>query len=409
MLRQSPRVVTVETPVSHDTEAQDRAFTWLLTGREGYGVIQTIINLSNSLRQRGLPVQIYTIGQGRGLEQIRQTQLPIRCLNIEEPLRFQGNLLQRGYAVAFNNYRRRSQVAQLRKAIGIETPRTIHCTAPHLIGLVGAAARHYKAIPLWEVTQVTGVNDRLGLGRRIYGRLCRKFRIVVLPNSHATAATLDLRAIRSVVNYACVDADRFDPSVVRSIGRKELTIDNDRVVATIVARLEPLKGQAMVLQAVKSINQMGYGMTLLLVGGPIESEFVDRLRSIAKSDPKMLHIVGPVNRPERYYGVTDFAISAYKGQEGFGLSVVEAMLMRRPALVHSLGGPGETVLDGVTGWHVSKATTESFVEGIRRALLDRSRWIEMGEAARQRASENFGCQVTADRYLRTIYQEEDDR
>ena len=91
------------------------------------------------------------------------------------------------------------------------------------------------------------------------------------------------------------------------------------------------------------------------------------------------HFAGWTKEPERYYDAIDFAVNSRIDPEPFGLSVVEAMLAGRPVLVHALGGPAETVVDGVTGWHVAEATSESFAAGLRRIMQDR------GSLGRKRA------------------------
>jgi glycosyltransferase involved in cell wall biosynthesis len=78
------------------------------------------------------------------------------------------------------------------------------------------------------------------------------------------------------------------------------------------------------------------------------------------------------------------------------------MMMRMPVLVPALGGPAETVVDGVTGWHVPAATAEAMTGGLRRAMRDRQRWKVMGDAARKLALENFSATAFVFNYLRLI-------
>jgi glycosyltransferase involved in cell wall biosynthesis len=111
-------------------------------------------------------------------------------------------------------------------------------------------------------------------------------------------------------------------------------------------------------------------------------------------------MVGEASRPERYYGVIDVAVNAYRGAESFGLSVVEAMLCGKPVLAHALGGPAETVLDGVTGWHIREPTVEALRGGVIRALADRSRWATLGAAGRSRAMSEYTLEKQASFYAR---------
>ena len=145
---------------------------------------------------------------------------------------------------------------------------------------------------------------------------------------------------------------------------------------------------------------------LLLLGGPNQGGFADELRALAKrlGLAERLHIVGNVSDPERYYEAIDVAINARIDPEPFGLSVVEAMMMGKPVLVHALGGPAETVLDGQTGWHVHEPTVEGFKAGLLRALGEREKWPAMGAAARQRALEQFSLSRQAKQYVDIVRQ-----
>jgi glycosyltransferase involved in cell wall biosynthesis len=71
--------------------------------------------------------------------------------------------------------------------------------------------------------------------------------------------------------------------------------------------------------------------------------------------------------------------------EGTPLSLVEAMLCGRPAVVTDVGGNAEWVQEGVTGFVTAAPTPHSIGEALERAWEQRARWPEMGEAARARA------------------------
>jgi glycosyltransferase involved in cell wall biosynthesis len=177
-------------------------------------------------------------------------------------------------------------------------------------------------------------------------------------------------------------------------------------VAAIFARIEPVKGQDLVWKAMIELIQQDHDLHLLLIGGPTDGGFANELRGIAETHgvATRLHFAGWTNEPQRYYEAVDFAVNATLIPEGFGLSVVEAMLMGRPVLVHALGGPAETVIDGTTGWHVPEATVDAFAAALRQTMRDRSRWTEMGEAARIHALEKFSVSAFVSRVLQITAQ-----
>lgn len=70
--------------------------------------------------------------------------------------------------------------------------------------------------------------------------------------------------------------------------------------------------------------------------------------------------------------------------EGTPLSMVEAMLLGRPCLVTDVGGCGEWITDGHSGW-LAQPTEVGMQAALERLWLDRSRCADMGAAARVRA------------------------
>jgi glycosyltransferase involved in cell wall biosynthesis len=242
-----------------------------------------------------------------------------------------------------------------------------------------------------------------GFSRWVYQHQAARYGITVLANSRYTAATFGHRPVKPHVVYLGADAAQFDPMVVRPISRAELGIPEDAVVVGIFARVGPDKGQDRVLAAMLPLAGE-HNLWLLLVGSrPSDDPFLGALRSKAAAGlVNRLCVIDAVSEPQRYYGAVDIAASATIGPESFGFSVVEAMLMEKPVLAHALGGPAETVLDGVTGWHVAQPTVEAFRAGLERALADRPRWHDMGAAGRTRALGNFSLDRQAREYVELL-------
>lgn len=71
--------------------------------------------------------------------------------------------------------------------------------------------------------------------------------------------------------------------------------------------------------------------------------------------------------------------------EGVPMTVMEAMLCARPAVVTNVGRTAELYLDNETGFVASAATVAAFGEAMERAWERRNEWHQMGQAARTRA------------------------
>jgi glycosyltransferase involved in cell wall biosynthesis len=75
--------------------------------------------------------------------------------------------------------------------------------------------------------------------------------------------------------------------------------------------------------------------------------------------------------------------------EGFGITVVEAMLAGKPVIVSPKGSLPELVVDGQTGIVMKGADSKSITEAIKSALNNVSKLNIMAEAGQEYARKNF--------------------
>ena len=85
--------------------------------------------------------------------------------------------------------------------------------------------------------------------------------------------------------------------------------------------------------------------------------------------------------------------------EPFGIVPLEAMACGIPVVASSVGGLVDTVLDGVTGFHVPPRRPASVAQAVRALLADRDLRARMGEAGVERARSRYSWQRVADATL----------
>lgn len=78
-----------------------------------------------------------------------------------------------------------------------------------------------------------------------------------------------------------------------------------------------------------------------------------------------------------------------KDIEGFGISVIEAALCKKPAVVTNQSGAMESVEPGVTGLIAEMGNSESIAKQISKLLADENLRMKMGENAMERAQKHF--------------------
>ena len=386
-----------------DSEGRSQTIAWLIAGDEDGGVAQAVRGLTSAVRPLGIEAIMVSLRDGPFSASMRASGVEVRVLNLGPIPALRGGLaskmrlqleIRRVSAAA------RSRLSEALRDINV---RAVQVLWPNLMPLAAMAASDASVICFWEIPGVLGKYP-FGINRRMIQHTLLRWNVTPFANSLYTASTLGDRPVKAQLLYLGADEHRFDPAAVKAVSRVEIGVPARAVVLGICARLEAPKGQALILEAMAQLSPTFPNLHLLLLGGPVESDFVNQLRALAQrlGLADRLHLVGSVPDPERYYGVIDVAINAYLGAESFGLSVVEAMMMGKPVLVHALGGPAETVVDGQTGWHVHEPTVAGFRAGLLRALGDREKWAAMGAAGRQRALEHFSLSRQAKQYVEIV-------
>ena len=399
---QSVSQVPVDAGAGAPAASRRRVIGWLIRGDETYGVRRGTLSLLNGLRRHGWNSRIVALREAETTGMCREAGFDVRCIDAQLFARPEGSTLRKGIYHIMQMARTRCAVKRAIRALDDAAPDAIHFRWHDLTTIAGQTAAHFGVPAFWHMP--TGVRGGAkSLSAKFYRWQCNRYGILPLANSFWAASTLAGGRFNPEVLYLGVDEWCFDPTC-DAISREQLGISADAVVLGVFARLVPAKGQNRILEAMLSLIDESPRLHLLLVGGEMDSPFAREISAVAAAAgaSDRLHITGMVDDPQRYYASVDIAVNACIGPESFGLSVVEAMMMRKPVLVHASGGPAETVVDGVTGWHVPEPTVRAFADGIRRALGDRSRWAQMGLHARRRSLENYSIETMIKNYVRLV-------
>lgn len=381
---------------------------WLLQGDEGFGVARAVQSLSEQLHRMGHRPVYVCCKNGAMVELGQRLGFEVICLGLGGVPKLGGGLFAkaRGF-FRLNQYKRRWLIEAERQLAGKRID-LVQCLWPNFVALAGGLAERLGAQAVWEMPNIVS-QSLWGLNQRYYLSTCQRYNIHVLANSAYTASTLGQRnGVKIDVMHLGADPEIFDPVRVQTIPRQSLGIPDSAVVFGIIARLEASKGADRFLSAMlRVVASDAVDLHLVLLGGPTDGDYAQSLRAQAETSGQghRLHMVGRVDNPQCYYHLMDIAVNSRVDPEPFGLSVIEAMMMGVPVLVHALGGPAETVEDGRTGWQVQAATVDAFEAGIRRVMSERNDWPRYAATARGAATQRFSVESQARFYLSAIAQD----
>ena len=154
-----------------------------------------------------------------------------------------------------------------------------------------------------------------------------------------------------------------------------------------VGRLIPIKGHIVLLRAFAQARRQVPSLRLDIAGrGPLEPALRALVKELGIQDGvRFLGYVAPIQR-----AIEDaVAVVVPSMGEGFGMVALEAMERARPVIAAEIGGLGELVEDGVTGYLVPPGEAEPLADAIVALASDLPRAAELGEAGRRRALEEF--------------------
>jgi len=202
-----------------------------------------------------------------------------------------------------------------------------------------------------------------------------------------------------------VDRAVFDPRniVPDRLARLARTWRLPEGVPTVVlpGRVTQWKGHAVLLEAIALMQHQD--VCCVLVGSAQGRERY--AASLVQQAERLgiggrVRLVGHCDDMKTALMLSDVVVHASTEPEAFGRVVIEAQAMGRPVIAADLGGPVETVVEGITGWRVKPGDPGALAAAIDHVLrLDAGELRALGERARASVPTlDAMCDATLDVY-----------
>jgi len=248
--------------------------------------------------------------------------------------------------------------------------------------------------------------------RKLFAWLERK----AARRTHALVAVADAMIAQSVAAGICsagkmqtiysgMEVEQFDPALYdRAAIRAQWGIAeaDDVVVVGTIARLFRNKGYEQLLPIMAQAARREPRLRFVWIGdGAQRAEYQSELARVRLTDrTTLLGLVPPGRMPQLIAG---FDILAHTSQwEGLPRTVVQAALMRVPAVAFNIDGTPEVIADGQTGRLVGLNDTAGFATALLELAADHEARARMGQAARAACVERFDWRRMLDE-LETLY------
>lgn len=193
-----------------------------------------------------------------------------------------------------------------------------------------------------------------------------------------------------------VDTDEYNDKQ-----QKESHSDVLRIIA--LGRLEPQKGFDLLIPALKIVKDNGIHFRVDIFGsGNQESLLTKIIHENNLEDCVFLR--GYTKNPNALFTQYDWLISPSR-YEGFGLSIVEAMLSGLPVITSQKGGVPDHLKDGDTAIIIKRLSYEGIASAVERAYkLDTEKKSIVIVEGKKYVLKHYNIRNTFSRYL-DVYQE----
>jgi glycosyltransferase involved in cell wall biosynthesis len=346
-----------------------------------------------SLSERGVEVGVFTLSVNKHPEEYISRNIKVfSSLDLGDDSFHSGILSKIRYIKA---------VRMLKSSIAEFKPYIVHAHYASSYGLLGALSGfHPFIISVWG-TDVYEFPDA-GLLQKNILRYNLSKADVILSTSHVMKERIKEFTSKPIrVTPFGIDPVEFDPTM------KGLDEYKDRFVIGIIKSMEEKYGIKYLIRAFHTIlNEFPDSpLHLLLVGSGSKTEeyrsLVDELKITDKVTftGRIMHDMIPAYHQTLNISVNPSTLES----ESFGVSVVEAMAMKKPVIVSEIGGLKEVVKDNVTGLYVKPMDTDSIVSALQRLINDPELRIELGEKARKHVVREYDWNQIIGKVIDEVY------
>ena len=204
-----------------------------------------------------------------------------------------------------------------------------------------------------------------------------------------------------------IDPSDYDLVEENGYLRKDFSLSPDDKVIGIVGRLVEGKGFKDFISAAAIVSKKYENVKFLIVGSAQEesSNYEKILKEIVISLNLVDKVIFTGWREDIKQIIASFDILVQASStfpEGFGLTVIEAMMLRKPVIVTNIPGPSELVVNGVTGIIVPPSNKNALAQAMSKLISEPELSMEMGKRGRERAVEKFDVNKTV-RSLELLY------
>jgi len=257
--------------------------------------------------------------------------------------------------------------------------------------------QHNDQLPSKVVNALLYLFDGYTLGRYVFSQARKIIALNTAIKAHLVAMGADENKMSIIPN--AIDTRLFSPN------RKNLLETKwgiSHPVILFVGRLVEDKGVKYLLRAFSEVVQEIPDAKLVIVGkGPQEKELKKLQESLGLTHVFFLGKVETKFMPNIYAGCDVLVLPSI--HEPFGNVVIEAMAAGKPVIGSYIGGMKDTIIHGVTGYHVPPRNAEQISNFLVRLLSDVALREKLGRSSREKAVADYNEEFVISKIEKIYY------
>ena len=203
-----------------------------------------------------------------------------------------------------------------------------------------------------------------------------------------------IRVIHRGVDHKYFNVNHITPDS-RAKALEKYHVPRDTPVLLLPARMTNWKGHMILLEAINLLKDQDF---YCIMAGDLSrhTSFAQRVHNRIRELKlqSKVQMFGPESDMLNLYGIADVVLSTSIEPEAFGRVVIEAQSMEKLVISTNIGGAGETIVDGINGYHVAPNNPAELADKIKYALsiMGSVDAMRICTGARKSAIENFSLE-----------------
>ena len=234
-------------------------------------------------------------------------------------------------------------------------------------------------------------------------RFTRRFTSGVVANSKAVAEATckgegySLRDVKVIYNGYETELEKHNP-----ILELELIKASGVLIVTLVANIRPIKRINDVLYAMVQLKRKGLDVAFLQIGDGDTTELKALAEELGIS--KQVYFMGKRSDVKNCLQYADVGLLCSES-EGFSNAIVEYLRQALPVICSDVGGNGEAVEHGETGYLYPCGNIPALTQAIKSLAENSALKLQMGSTAKKEAVRRYGVETMVSHYSK-LYQEQ---